>query len=85
MRIDALSRTPLQQGAEKSGPSAPQTPLDKETAAGSDHAAISALAQSLATPNADRVEQLRLQVQSGQYDVSAETLAAAVIDAHLKD
>ncbi len=85
MRIDALNRTPIQQGAEESGPAAPQTPLEKEAAAGSDHAEISQLAQSLATPNADRVEQLRLQVQSGQYDVSAETLAAAVISAHLKD
>jgi flagellar biosynthesis anti-sigma factor FlgM len=85
MRIDALNRTPLQQGAEKSGPSAPPTPTGKEVAAGSDQAEISALAQSLATPNADRVEQLRLEVQSGQYDVSAETVAAALISAHLKE
>ena len=85
MRIDGLNRTPLQQGAEKSGPSAPQTQIGKEAAAGSDHAEISALAQSLATPNADRVEQLRLELESGQYDVSAETLAAAVIKAHLKE
>jgi len=85
MRIDGLNRTPLQRGAEKSGPSAPQTPIGKEAAAGSDHAEISALAQSLATPNADRIEQLRLQVQSGQYDVSAETIATAVINAHLKE
>ena len=84
MRIDALNRTSVQQGAEKSAPAAPQT-LEKEADAGSDQAEISQLAQSLATPKADRVEQLRLEVQSGKYDVSAEAVAAAIIDSHLKE
>jgi anti-sigma28 factor (negative regulator of flagellin synthesis) len=83
MRIDALNRTPVEQGAEKSGPAVPQT-LGKE-ADRSDQAEISQLAQSLATPSADRVEQLRLEVQSGKYDVSAEAVAAAIIDSHLKE
>jgi anti-sigma28 factor (negative regulator of flagellin synthesis) len=85
MRIDALNRAPIPRDAEKSGPTAPQIPLDKEAGAGSDQAKISQLAQSLTTPDADRIEQLRLQVQSGNYDVSADALAAAIIDSHLKE
>jgi anti-sigma28 factor (negative regulator of flagellin synthesis) len=84
MRIDALNRTPVEQVAEKSGPAVPQT-LENEAAARSDQAEISQLAQSVATPHADRTEQLRLEVQSGKYDVSAEALAAAIIDSHLKE
>ena len=85
MRIDALNRTPTPPDPEKSGPTAPQIPLDEEVGAGSDQAKISQLAQSLATPDANRIEQLRLQIQSGNYDVSAETLAAAIIDSHLNE
>jgi flagellar biosynthesis anti-sigma factor FlgM len=85
MRIDTVNRTPVEQGAEKSGPAAPQTPHEKGAAAGSDQAEISQLAQSLATPDRNRVEQLRLQIQSGNYDVSAEAVAAALIDAHLRE
>jgi flagellar biosynthesis anti-sigma factor FlgM len=85
MRIDALNRTPISPEAEKSGPAASQIPLDKEADAGSDQAKISQLAQSLATPDANRVEQLRLQVQSGNYNVSAEAIAGAIIDSHLKE
>jgi anti-sigma28 factor (negative regulator of flagellin synthesis) len=79
MRIDALNRTPLTPGAEKSEPTAPTVP------AAEDQAGISRLAQSLATPDASRVEQLRLQVESGSYDVSAETVAKALIEAHLTE
>ncbi len=82
MRIDALNRTPVEQGAEKSGPATPQ---ETKVSAGSDQAEISQLTQSLATPNADRVEQLRVEVQSGKYDVSAEAVAAAIIESHLKE
>jgi anti-sigma28 factor (negative regulator of flagellin synthesis) len=85
MRIDALNRTPVEQGAEKSGPAAAQMPIEKPAAAGSDQAEISQLAQSLASPGADRIEQLRLQLQSGNYDVSAEAVAAAIIEAHLRE
>ena len=85
MRIDALNRTPIPPDAEKSGPAAPQIPVDKEADAGSDQAKISQLAQSLATPVANRIEQLRLQIQSGNYDVSAEAVAAAIIDNQLKE
>jgi len=37
------------------------------------------------TDKARAIEQLRIQVQSGSYDVSAETVAQALIDAHIKD
>ena len=79
MRIDALNRTSLTPGAEKSEPTAPTVP------AAADQADISRLAQSLAAPEASRVEQLRLQVESGSYDVSAEAVAKALIEAHLTE
>jgi flagellar biosynthesis anti-sigma factor FlgM len=61
-----------------------RTPIPPE-AEKSDQAKISQLAQSLATPDANRVEELRLQIQSGNYNVSAEAVAAAIIDSHLKE
>jgi len=87
MRIDDLNRTPLTQGTEKTDPAAQKRPSEKETAevAGDDHAQVSELAQSLAASNPERIAQLRLEVQSGKYNVSAETLANAIIDAHLKE
>jgi len=87
MRIDDLNRTPVTQGPEKSGQTAQQRALEKDTVDGSDQpdqAEVSHLAQSLAAPDPGRIEQLRLQVQSGSYDVSAPTVANALIDAHLK-
>jgi anti-sigma28 factor (negative regulator of flagellin synthesis) len=81
MRIDPLNRTSIANSSEKSGPAAQQT----EALARSDQADISHLAKALATPAADRIEQLRLQVQSGVYDVSAEAIAGALIDAHIRE
>jgi anti-sigma28 factor (negative regulator of flagellin synthesis) len=46
---------------------------------------VSQLAQSLAAPDPGRIEQLRLEVQSGSYDVSAQAVAKALIDAHLSE
>jgi flagellar biosynthesis anti-sigma factor FlgM len=83
MRIDSLNRTPVTQGAEKSEPAAQPSPPGKEVVAGSDHTELSPLAEALASRDADRIELLRQQVQSGSYDVSAETIANALIDAHL--
>jgi anti-sigma28 factor (negative regulator of flagellin synthesis) len=85
MRIDALNRTPTPPDAEKPGPTAPQTSSDKEVDTGSDQVEISQLTQSLATPVANRMEQLRLQIQSRNYDASAEAVAAAIIESHLKE
>jgi flagellar biosynthesis anti-sigma factor FlgM len=89
MRIDDLNRTPVAPGAEKTGPAAqqpaPEPAPEKDTARGSDSAEVSRLAKALALPDAGRVEQLRLEVQSGAYNVSAEAVAKALINAHLKD
>ena len=83
MRIDPLNRTPAAAGPDKSESTARNT-LPKEVVAGSDQAEVSPLAQSLAVHASDRIEQLRLQVQSESYNVSADTVAQAMIDAHLK-
>jgi anti-sigma28 factor (negative regulator of flagellin synthesis) len=88
MRIDDLNRTPVTQGTEKSGQTAQQRAPEKDAVGGSDQpdqAEVSHLAQSLAASDPGRIEQLSLQVQSGSYDVSAQALANALIDAHLKE
>ena len=85
MRIDDLNRTASTQSTEKAGPTAPTRSSEKESSVGSDQAEVSQTAQALAAPDPGRVEQLRLQVQSGNYDVSAQTVANALIDVHLKD
>jgi len=88
MRIDNLDRTRVAPGAEKLGQTAPELPTDKDTVAvsnQSDQAQVSQLAHSLAAAHQERLDQLRLQVQAGSYDVSAPTLANSLIDAHLKE
>ncbi len=88
MRINDLNPTPLTEGTEKSGQPVQQRPGEKDAVAGSnqaDQAEVSQLAQSLAAPDPGRIEQLRLQVQSGSYGVSAQAVANALIDAHLKE
>ena len=83
MRIDDLNRTPATQEAEKSEQTAQERPPEKERVSSSDQAEVSDLAQSIAAPDSGRVEQLRLQVQSGSYDVSSQAVANSLIDAHL--
>ncbi|MBZ5611663.1 MAG: flagellar biosynthesis anti-sigma factor FlgM [Acidobacteriia bacterium] len=87
MRIDDLNRTPLTQGTEKTDPAEQKRASGKDGASvsGADHADVSELAQSLAARDPARLEQLRLEVQSGKYDVSAEAVAKAIIEAHLKE
>jgi anti-sigma28 factor (negative regulator of flagellin synthesis) len=88
MRIDDLNRTPVTQGTEKSGQTSQQHPQDHGAVAGSeqsDQAEVSRLAQSLAAPDPGRIEQLQLQVQAGTYNVSAQAVADAVINAHLRE
>ncbi|HUA20749.1 MAG TPA: flagellar biosynthesis anti-sigma factor FlgM [Bryobacteraceae bacterium] len=87
MRIDDLNRTPVTQGAEKTDQAASKRALEKNpnaTAAG-DQADVSQLAQALANNDPQRLEQLRLDVQSGNYTVSADAVAKAIIDQHLKE
>ena len=87
MRIDDLNRTPLTSGTEKSGQSAQQRSAESDAVAGSnqDQAEVSPLAQSLASADPSRIEQLRLEVESGTYEVPAQSVASALIDAHLKE
>jgi anti-sigma28 factor (negative regulator of flagellin synthesis) len=92
MRIDDLNRSSLTQGADQSSPASAQRTQAKEStdaaqdaAAGSDQVQVSSLAQSLAAPGSSRVEQLRIEVQSGSYNVPASAVASALIDAHLQD
>jgi anti-sigma28 factor (negative regulator of flagellin synthesis) len=85
MRIDDLNRTPVTQGTEKSGQTSEQRPPENDAVTGSDRAEVSHLAQSLAAADPGRIDQLQLDVQSGNYDVSAQAVANAVIDAHLKE
>jgi anti-sigma28 factor (negative regulator of flagellin synthesis) len=85
MRIDDLSRIPLTQSAEKTEQAAEKRALDKGTiASGADQAEVSQLARALAPRDEQRLEQLRLDVQSGKYDISAEAVAKKIIDAHSK-
>jgi anti-sigma28 factor (negative regulator of flagellin synthesis) len=86
MRIDDLNRTPLNQGTEKTDQAAEKRALEqKNIAGGPDQAEVSELAQALARPDPARLEQLRLEVQSGEYEVPAEAIAKSVIDAHFKE
>jgi flagellar biosynthesis anti-sigma factor FlgM len=86
MRIDDLNRAPVTSGTEKSGQSAQQRSTENDAVAGSnqDQAEVSHLAQSLAAADPSRIEQLRLQVESGTYEVPAQSVASTLIDAHLK-
>jgi len=87
MRIDDLNRTPLTQSAEKGDPAVQKRALDPDSAAarGTDQADVSQLARALATRDPKRIEQLKLEVESGKYDVSAEAVAKAIIDSHLRE
>ena len=87
MRIDDLNRTPVTQGTEQPGQTAQQHALEKDAVGANqpDQAEVSQLAQSLAAADPGRIDQLRLQVLSGSYEVSAPTLANALIDAHVKE
>jgi len=91
MRIDDLNlnRTPATQtqGTEKSDQAAGKGGAQDTNgiASGADQAEVSQLAQALSTHSLDRVEQLRMQVESGAYEVPAAALASSIIDAHFKD
>lgn len=86
MRIDDFHHTPPAPAAEQSDPAASK-PSEKNNGSisGSDEAQVSNVAQALATRDPQRIEQLRLEVQSGTYDVSAETVANAIIDTHMRE
>ena len=87
MRIDDLNRSPLAQEAGKTEQAADQRALEKnsKTARGADHADVSQLAQALSKTDPERIEQLRLEVQSGKYEVPADAVAKAIIDHHTRE
>jgi anti-sigma28 factor (negative regulator of flagellin synthesis) len=87
MQIDDRNRTPLTQSAEKADTAGQKRALERDSAAarGTDQADVSQLAQALATRDPKRIEQLKLEVESGKYDVSAEAVAKAIIDSHLHE
>ena len=88
MRIDDLNRTPLTQtqGAGKTDQAAEDgEPEQNSVTGGVDQAEVSQLAQALGARDARRVEQLRMQVQSGSYEVPAQALAAYIVSAHVKE
>jgi len=73
MGMDDLNRTPFTEGAEQT---------DQEQNSTGD---VSELARALSIGDPARLEQLRTQVASGNYDVSPDELAQSIIDAHLKE
>ena len=87
MRIDDLNRTPLTQEAGKTEQAAEKRALEKDpkAARGSDQAEVSQMAQALSASDPQRLEQLRLAVQSGKYEVPAEAVAKAIIDHHTRE
>ena len=87
MRIDDLNRSPLTQEAAKTEQTAEKRAPEKDSRAarGADQAEVSQLAQALSTGDPQRLEQLRLAVQSGKYDVPAEAVAKAIIDHHTRE
>ena len=86
MRIDDLNRAGQTQGAEKIDSGTQKRANDKQASfAGGDLAEVSQLAHALGTKDPGRIEQLRLAIQSGKYEVSANDVAKAIIDAHFSE
>jgi flagellar biosynthesis anti-sigma factor FlgM len=87
MRIDDLNRAPLTPETGKTEQAADKKALEKDpkAARGTDQAEVSQMAHALSTSDPKRLEQLRLAVQSGKYEVSAEAVANAIIDHHTRE
>ena len=87
MRIDDLNRTPQTQSTDKTEQAAQKRSLEQQNTAtaGTDQAEVSQLAKALTASDPQRIEQLRLEVQSGKYNVSADALAKSIVDSHLKE
>ena len=82
MRIDDLNR-PRQTEATKPdhGVGRPKNEFAHQPA---DQVDISQLAETVSSADPRRLEQLRLEVQSGTYKVSAEAVAKSIVEEHLK-
>ncbi|MGI8743253.1 MAG: flagellar biosynthesis anti-sigma factor FlgM [Bryobacteraceae bacterium] len=89
MRIDDVNRPPQTQAAERAQQTGSHDKHQHSANRLDDHADISELAlanlaQGLDSADPKRLEVLRLQVESGTYQVSASELAANIVDAHVK-
>ena len=94
MRIDDLNRSVQSQETEKTGAVSPDATKSRGAsgpAVDSDAADISQLASTALDPtlnavsakNRDsRIETLRVQIERGEYNVSADDVAASIIDEH---
>ena len=96
MRIDNLNRSLHTPETEKTGAVQADWAKTGETSASAanspDAASISQLASSALDPAASarsaktdeaRLEALRVQIERGEYNVSAEQIAASIIDQHI--
>ena len=87
MRIDDLNRVPLTPETGKTEQASDKKALEKDSKAGrgTDQAEVSQMAHALSKGDPQRVEQLRLAVQSGKYEVPAEAVAKAIVDHHTRE
>jgi len=84
MRIDDVNRPaqpPATERTERTGEQGKKEPSSLHSA---DQVDISQLAHSLNSADTQRLEHLRLQVQTGTYHVQPDVVANALIDEHLK-
>jgi anti-sigma28 factor (negative regulator of flagellin synthesis) len=81
MRIDDVNRSPQAQATEKAKvePAAIRGDESPASASGADNADISPLARALQPHDSQRLEQLRVDVQSGKYSISGDKVAKAII------
>jgi anti-sigma28 factor (negative regulator of flagellin synthesis) len=83
MRVDDLNRAPQAQETQKTEAIGPKGKSGTSSSAVSgDQSSISSAASSL-NPSAEKLEALRLQVEQGNYQVSAQAVAAGIINEHL--
>jgi len=85
MKINDPTRTPETESPSKAVPR--PNPQELETAAEgtTDRAELSTVGrEALTTTDPARLEALRRQIDSGAYHVSAEEMAKAIIEAHLR-
>ncbi len=87
MRIDDVNRAAVAQSAEKTDQAAQKRGPEKDSAAvaGADQADESQLAQALTFGDPQRLEQLRLSVQAGNYEVSPDAVAKSIVKYHTSD
>lgn len=84
MRIDDLNSAPLPPEPGRTQPASEkiQPEYDPKASGNADQADLSRLARALSNDPPSRIEQLRMEVQSGKYEVPASEVAKAIIDHH---